>query len=366
MGDTGTPENIAKTRGLVALARSLGRIPIWLVLVAGLALTIILPALGLVNAYIQQVFMYIGINIILTAGLNLINGYMGEFSVGHAAFMAIGAYVSSILSVWVVPQAYGGIAFPFLLIAGGIAAAIAGFAVAVPSFRTRGDYLAIVTLAFNMIVKSALENIDAVGGPRGFLGIGKLSSMAWVYVWVVISIYCIRNVVYSNFGRGVLSIREDEIAAELVTVDTRQCKVLVFVVAAFFAGVAGGLFAHLLQFINPRSFALFPKSTEILAMVYLGGIGSLAGSILGATIFTVMLEVLRPLGVWRWVVVPLSLVLLMIFRPTGMFGLREWKALVPLGEKRLLAGVRPSVQPAGGPASKDAAKGVNAGADLGD
>jgi branched-chain amino acid transport system permease protein len=308
------------------------RLPISWILLALLPLTILLPAVGLINSYIQQVFMYAGINVILTASLNLINGYMGEFSVGHAAFMAIGAYVSAILTVWVIPRAYGPFAFPLVLVAGGIAAALAGLLVAVPSFRTRGDYLAIVTLAFNMIVKSALENIEAVGGPRGLLGIEKLTSMAWVYVWTVVSVYCIRNVVYSNYGRGVLSIREDEIAAELVTVDTRQCKVVAFVIAAFFAGVAGGLFAHLLQFINPRSFALFPKSTEILAMVYLGGIGSIGGSILGATIFTITLEVLRPLGVWRWVAVPLLLVLLMIFRPRGIMGLREWKYLVPATE----------------------------------
>lgn len=328
------------------ICRAARKIPMKWVVVAILPLTIILPAFNLMNLYIQQVFMYVGINIILTAGLNLINGYMGEFSVGHAAFMAIGAYVSSILTVWVIPKAYGPLLFPLVLIAGGLAAALAGFLVAMPSFRTRGDYLAIITLAFNMIVKSALENIDAVGGPRGLLGIEKLTSMAWVYVWVVISIYCIRNVVYSNFGRGVLSIREDEIAAELVTVDTQKCKVVAFVVAAFFAGVAGGLFAHLLQFINPRSFALFPKSTEILAMVYLGGIGSIAGSILGATIFTVMLEVLRPLGVWRWVAVPLGLVLLMIFRPTGIMGLREWKGLVPAAERALPKGVSSGANPA--------------------
>ncbi|MGE5579053.1 MAG: branched-chain amino acid ABC transporter permease [Bacillota bacterium] len=311
----------------------INRPPLAWLLTAVLVLTIVLPAFGLVNAYLQQVFMYIGINIILVAGLNLINGYMGEFSVGHAAFMGIGAYVSAILTVWVIPRAQAVIAFPFVLIAGGLAAALAGFLVSVPSFKTRGDYLAIVTLAFNMIVKSALENIDAVGGPRGFLGIDKLTSMAWVYVWVVITIFCIRNIVYSNYGRGVMSIREDEIAAELVTVNTRQCKVIAFVMAAFFAGVAGGLYAHLLQFINPRSFALFPKSTEILAMVYLGGVGSLGGSILGATIFTVTLEVLRPLGVWRWVATPLCLVLLMIFRPRGIMGLREWKYLVPQAER---------------------------------
>ncbi len=302
----------------------------WLLAALFLA-SLLLPAW--LNPYIQQVLMYVGINIILTASLNLVNGYMGEFSVGHAGFMAVGAYTSAILSVWVFPKALGPVVFPLVLVIGGIVTALAGLAVAVPSFHTRGDYLAIVTLAFNMIIKSAIENIEVVGGPRGFMGIDKITSMAWVFFWVIVTLYSIRNFVYSNYGRGVLSIREDEVASELVSVNTRQCKVFAFVISAFFAGVAGGLFAHLLQFINPRSFAIFPKGTEILVMVYLGGIGSISGSVLGATVFTVALEIMRPLGVWRWVVLPLTLVLLMIFRPTGMMGLREAKILVPESEE---------------------------------
>jgi len=200
--------------------------------------------------------------------------------------------------------------------------------VAIPSFRTRGDYLAIVTLALNMIVKSAFENIDAVGGPRGFMGMAKLTSLPWVFCWVVVSVVCIRNFVYSRYGRGVLSIREDERVGELMGVNTRHVKVMAFVISSFFAGVAGALFAHLLQFISPRVFDII-KSTDVLIMVYLGGMGSLAGSILGATIYTVLLEVLRPLGVWRMVVMPLMLVLLMLFRPRGIMGLRECRWLIP-------------------------------------
>ena len=206
--------------------------------------------------------------------------------------------------------------------AGGLAAAAAGLIVAYPSFRTRGDYLAIVTLAFNMIVKSVLENLEVVGGPRGFLGMPRLTSLPWVAAWVIITLVALRNLVYSNFGRGIMAIREDEVAANLTSVDTRRLKVYAFLVSAFFAGVAGGLFAHLLQFINPRSFSIL-KSTDMLVMVYLGGTGSLAGSLLGATIFTVLLEVLRPLGLWRWVLGPLLLVLLMIFRPRGIMGFKE-------------------------------------------
>lgn len=200
--------------------------------------------------------------------------------------------------------------------------------VALPSFRTRGDYLAIVTLAFLMIVKSVIENIEAIGGPRGIPGIDKLTTLPWVFIWTVIAILVIRNFVYSKFGRGVLSIREDEIASNLMSVNTKQVKLQAFVISSFFAGVAGALFAHLLQFISPKVFDII-KSTDILIMVYLGGIGSLAGSILGATIYTVLLEVLRPLGVWRMVLMPLVLVLLMIFRPRGIMGMREFRWFVP-------------------------------------
>jgi len=287
-----------------------------------------LPASGALNPYVVQILMYVGINMILTLSLNLVNGYMGEFSVGHAGFMGIGAYVASILTVAVLPRAWAPLAFPAVLMAGGLAAAVAALVVAYPSFRTRGDYLAIVTLAFNMIVKSVLENISALGGPRGYLGMPRLTTLFWVAVWVMITLVALRNLVYSNFGRGIMAIREDEVAANLTSVDTRRLKVYAFLISAFFAGVAGGLFAHLLQFINPRSFSIL-KSTDMLVMVYLGGVGSLTGSLLGATIFTVLLELLRPLGLWRWVVGPLLLVLLMIYRPQGLMGFKETRWFKP-------------------------------------
>lgn len=303
-----------------------------LLLFLGFLLSLVFSQGWLINPYQAQVLMYLGVNIILTLSLNLINGYMGEFSVGHAGFMAIGAYVSAWLTVKVIPTAFGTWLFPLATILGGLGAALAGLIVAIPSFKTRGDYLAIVTLAFNMIIKSALENIEAVGGPRGFLGIPKLTNVAWVYVWTVFALLGIRNFVYSSFGRGVLAIREDETAAELTSVNTRQVKVLAFVFSSFLAGVAGALFAHLLMFINPRSFTIL-KSTDILVMVYLGGIGSMAGSILGAASYTLLLELLRPLEVWRWVAGPLLLILLMIFRPRGIMGLREYRLFIPREEE---------------------------------
>ena len=210
----------------------------------------------------------------------------------------------------------------------GLGTALVGLVVAIPSFKTRGDYLAIVTLAFNMIVKSVIENIDAIGGPRGIPGIDRLTTMPWVFFWTVLAFWVIRNFIYSNYGRGVLSIREDEIASDLMSVNTRQVKMLAFMVSSFFAGVGGALFAHLLQFISPRVFDII-KSTDFLIMVYLGGIGSIAGSILGATTYTVLLEVLRPLQVWRFVLMPLMLVFLMLYRPRGIMGLREFRWFIP-------------------------------------
>ena len=303
----------------------------------GFALSFLIPRFGLLDLYVQMILMYIGINIILTASLNLVNGYMGEFSVGHAGLMAAGAYVSSILTVRVFPESLGPWLFPVAVVAGGLAAGACGLLVAIPSFKTRGDYLAIVTLAFNMIVKSVIENIDAVGGARGFLGMRKLTTLPWVFVWTVATVWMIRNFVYSKYGRGVLSIREDEIAGELSGVSTRRVKLLGFVLSSFGAGVAGALYAHLLQFINPRAFDIV-KSTDILIMVYLGGIGSIAGSILGGSLYTILLEVLRPIGIWRMVLMPLVLVLLMLFRPRGIMGLREFRWFRPWRDERYMAG----------------------------
>jgi len=302
----------------------------WPVLMAaGLLFCIAASAFEILDLYLQLILIYVGINIILTVSLNLINGYMGEFSVGHAGFMAVGAYVASLITIHVIPSGAATWLFPLAILAGGLGAAIVGLLLAIPSFKTRGDYLAIVTLAFCMIVKSVLENIEAIGGPRGLLGMEKLTTLPWVFFWTALTVWVIRNLVFSNFGRGVLSIREDEIIGDLMGVNTRQVKIIAFVVSSFFAGIAGGLYAHALQFINPRMFDII-KSTDILIMVYLGGIASISGSIIGAVIFTILLEVLRPLGVWRMVLMPLMLVLLMLYRPRGIMGLMEAHPFKPL------------------------------------
>jgi branched-chain amino acid transport system permease protein len=304
------------------------KLVVWIVLIVGLALSFAIPQFGLVNGYIQTIIMYVGINIILTTSLNIVNGYMGEFSIGHAGFMAVGAYVASLLTLHVFPSSSSFFFFPLAVIAGGLGAALVSLVVAIPSFKTRGDYLALITLAFTYIVKSLIQNIAAIGGPRGIVGIDKLTTLPWVFVWTVLSVWIMRNFVYSNFGRGVFSLREDEVAARLMSVNTRQVKFLAFALSSFFAGVAGALFAHLLQYISPNVFDI-SKSVDVLLMVYLGGIGSIGGSILGATIYTVLLEILRPLGMFRMVLMPLLLVFLMIYRPRGIMGLHELRWLVP-------------------------------------
>jgi branched-chain amino acid transport system permease protein len=319
----------------------------------GFVLAFAIPEYNLLNKYVQLVMMYVGINIILTVSLNLVNGYMGEFSLAHAGFMAVGAYTAALLTQKAIPVALHPALFPVAVLAGGLVAAIMGLIVAVPSFKIRGDYLAIITLAFLMIVKSVIENIDAIGGPRGIPGIRRLTTLPWVFFWVVVTVWVVRNFVYSKYGRGVLAIREDEIASDLMSVNTRRVKFMAFMVSSFFAGIAGGLFAHVLQFISPRVFDII-KTTDVLIMVYLGGIASIGGSILGATVYTVLLELLRPstfaglvswlpevifdplneyfirhLGVWRMVIMPLALVLVMIFAPRGIMGLRECRWFVP-------------------------------------
>ncbi len=323
------------------------------------------------SLYTMSVLMFMGVNVILSASLNLVNGYMGEFSCGHAGFMCVGAYVSSLLGVWLFAKdkvfgaallnpEYALYAFPFVILAGGVAAALAGLLVAVPSYKTRGDYLAIITIAANYIIISAIENIGAIGGSRGFMGMKRLvNSMEdiielpwmpiWVFIFTVFSIWLIRRYVSSTFGKGVSAICQDEVAAEIMSVNTNKMKTITFMLSSGLAGIAGGLFAYILGYVNPGSFNIM-KSTEVLVMVYLGGMGSLTGSVLSAILFTFMLEGFRfiiPLAndfahqvhlipdgydispVWRWVLIPLLLIVLMQFRPEGIMGNRELGDIFP-------------------------------------
>jgi len=305
------------------------------------------------NPYTQLILLYMCANIILALSLNLVNGFTGQFSIGHAGFMAVGAYVSAFLSMKpeigsVKLELFTGplefINFLVFAATGGLAAALAGWFVGLPSLRLRGDYLAIVTLGFGEIIRVILLNTQAVGGARGMFGIpgpsdivlggGAVTIPSFVIsfllasFWVITTFLFLWRLVHSTHGRAFLSVREDEIAAEAMGVDTTSMKVKAFVISSFFAGVAGAIFAHSSHYLNPSSFG-FNKSVDVIIMVVLGGMGSLSGSVLAAIIVTILPEfILRPLQDYtgvdlRMVIYSLALILFMIIRPSGLFGTRE-------------------------------------------
>ena len=286
-----------------------------------------------ISPYFVQVLCLAGINVTLAVSLNLINGFTGQFSIGHAGFMAIGAYASAWITVTFGDRIRQVVGFlpeigrdSVLLLAalavGAVLAAIAGFFVGVPSLRLRGDYLAIVTLGFGEIIRVFILNIDAVGGARGYSGIPKLANFFWIWLFAVISVLVVSRTVNSSFGRTLIAIREDEIAAEAMGVDTTRSKVISFVVSSAMAGIAGGLFGHYLMYLHTNSFT-FIKSFEIIIMVVIGGLGSITGSVLGAVLFIGLTEGLREFAQYRMVLFSLLLIVIMIVRPQGILGHRE-------------------------------------------
>jgi len=314
---------------MIDLKRSVLFPAVMLAIFAGL--NIILP--NMFNAYIQTLMVYSCINIILAVSLNLVNGFTGQFSIGHAGFMAAGAYLSAFLTMkfpnWAGP--FIGLNFFLNTIAGGLVAAAAGYAVGLPSLRLKGDYLAIVTLGFGEIIRVVLLNIEAVGGARGMYGIPKTANFFWAFTWVFITILTVKRLIGSTHGRAFLSVREDEIAAESVGINTTRYKVQAFVISAFFAGVAGAIFAHYLSYLNPSTFS-FMKSIDVVVMVVLGGMGSISGSVIAAIIITILPEILRPLQEitktdFRMVIYSLTLVILMLAKPDGIFGKLEFSDL---------------------------------------
>jgi branched-chain amino acid transport system permease protein len=272
--------------------------------------------------------------VMLTLSLNVVNGYMGEFSCSHPGFMALGAYMASIFTVVLfvqdntfgaplLPPGLGFFMFPVGLVLAGFISAIGALLVAIPSFRTRGDYLAIISLAFMFIVKSLFENLQFVGGARGLGGQPNWATLPIVFLWAVLCVWTINNFVRSTMGKALNAVRDGELAADAMTVDTSRTKMVAFLFAAFWAGLAGGLFAHVLGYVNPGTFDL-KKLAEVLAMVYLGGLNSVVGSIVGAVSYTLLGEALRPLELWKWIIIPVLLILVMIFRPTGLIAFREF------------------------------------------
>ncbi|MBI4510707.1 MAG: branched-chain amino acid ABC transporter permease [Deltaproteobacteria bacterium] len=324
--------------------------------IAGIGLSfvaqlVLAPAIG---PFYAKIFTDIGINIILAVSLNVVNGFTGQFSIGHAGFMAVGGYMAGAVTyygsflLWGSAEIHGGflgsgdILFLCGCLAGGLTAAAAGYVVGLPSLRLRGDYLAIVTLGFGEIIRVLLqqtgdvlflkEEIDQaspitllgmLGGSLGFTGIPFYTTVFWVYVFVTLTLVVAYRLKESSFGRAFLSIRENEIAAEAMGINTTKFKVQAFVLSAFFAGIAGGLFAHEVgTALNPRELG-FQKSFDIVIMVVLGGTGSVSGAVLAAMLLTILPEMLRSFADYRMIVYALSLIVMMIVRPQGLFGIRE-------------------------------------------
>ena len=316
------------------------------------AKTILLGALALFFAasfFSNQIASYplfisynIGISIIMAVSLNLINGYTGQFSLGHAGFMAIGAYASAVISNHFGELnifAANGI-FVVALLAGGLSAAVAGLLVGLPTLRLRGDYLAIVTLGFGEIIRVILQNLDAVGGARGLSVAHGWTNLFWTFGLAAVTTYVIASLVNSTYGRGFIAVRDDEVAAEAMGINTTKYKVTAFVIGAFFAGLAGGLYAHSTQFLTPNGFG-FMQSIAYVVMVILGGMGNTVGVILAAILLTLLPEGLRmvagiehlpglaaerPLswiGNTRMIIYSLLLIVLMLTRPQGLFSLKK-------------------------------------------
>lgn len=296
------------------------------------------------GGYIKHVINNCGIAVVATVSLNLIIGFTGQFSLGHAGFMAIGAYVSASFATFLAPALFGSLNLPpylmdnlimlFGLILGGLAAAIAGLLVGLPTLRLRGDYLAIATLGFSEIIRVTILNIQVIGGARGFIGIPETANIFWIWLTAIVTIVVISNLVYSPRGSAFLAVREDEIAAGSIGIQTTKYKVIAFIIGSFFAGMAGSLFAHHNAYLNPSSFD-FLKSVEVVLMVVLGGLGSITGSIIAAIGVTSILEALRGFHEFRLVIYSLLLIVMMIIRPQGIFGNKE---IFSATEKRMLKG----------------------------
>lgn len=331
------------------LKRILGIVVAVLVLIAANAMMSREGLFGFgIPYYYAEILSLTGISVILAVSLNLITGFTGQFSIGHAGFMAVGAYSSVFLTVYysqALEQALTAVVgatvaqalvFLFVVVFGALVAAAAGLLVGIPSLRLRGDYLAIVTLGFAEIIRIVILNIDRVGGATGFRGavapwegrpiIPLWGNFIWIGGFAIITIVVVYNIVHSDVGRALISIREDELAAEAMGINTTRYKVLAFVISSAFAGIAGALFGHFRQFLHTNDFQ-FIRSIEIIIMIVLGGMGSIVGSVLGAIVITILPELLRKLPgdlySYRLVIYSALLILIMLTRPQGVMGSRE-------------------------------------------
>ncbi len=270
----------------------------------------------IINPFQQVNLFLMGINIIMAVSLNLLVGFTGQLALGHAGFMAIGAYVAAIFTVKLhLPFALG-------IVAGAVAAAITGVIIGLPTLRLRGDYLAIATLGFAEIIRVVFVNTEYVGGAAGLIGIPQLTNWTWLYFLTIATVLLIKNFIDSTHGRACISVRENEIAAETMGINTTKYKVLAFSMGAFFAGVAGALYAHYFFLIQPVTFS-FLKSFDALVMVVLGGLGSISGSIIAALLVTGLTAALQSLAALRMVIYAAILIVVMVYRPQGLMGTKE-------------------------------------------
>ena len=286
-----------------------------------------LMSINVINSYYKGIITLALINIILAVSLNLIVGFTGQLCLGHAGFMSIGAYVSAVLTQ------KAGMPFIVSIFIAAIIACVFAALIGYPTLKLTGDYFAITTLAFCEIIRIIIMNIDLVGGARGFTGIPRETNFTLAFLFMVVTVIVIYNIIHSSQGRAMLSVRENEIAAESMGINAFKYKMIAFIIGAFFAGLAGGLYAHYMGYIQPASFD-FNKSIDYLTFVVFGGMGSLSGSIIATIILTFLPELLRGLGEFRMLIYPLALIMLMIFRPQGLLGDKEvslniFKKLLP-------------------------------------
>jgi branched-chain amino acid transport system permease protein len=292
-----------------------------------LALQSALDAAG--RGDLSLVLIAVGVNVVLAVSLNVVNGFTGQFSLGHAGFMAVGAYTAAKVTLAMHGQALGfppavgdHLVFAVALACGMAASALAGLVVGMPSLRLRGDYLAIVTLGFGEIIRSIIVNSRFLGQATGLQGLPRFTNVTWVGVSVIATIVMARRLAVSTQGRALFAIREDEVAAEAMGVDTTGYKVRAFVISASYAGLAGGLLVHVLQLATPNSFT-FVQSIEAVVMVVLGGLGSITGSVVAACVLSFSRELLRDFQQFQMVTYAALLIILMLVRPQGIFGTRE-------------------------------------------
>ena len=297
----------------------------------GALLATFLLARLVTDPYVNDVLTTIGINVILAVSLNLVIGHTGQFSLGHAGFMSVGAYLSAAITLLLGPHLLGedggslwaqNALFCGGLMVGGISAAVAGLLVGIPSLRLRGDYLAIVTLGFGEIIRVIFQNIEPLGGALGLNGIPNYTTVGWTFSIAALTVFVVGCLINSTYGRGFIATHDDEIAAEAMGLNTTRYKVVAFVVGAFFAGLAGGLYGHFKMSITAAGFD-FTKSIEIVVMVILGGMGNTLGVILAAILLTILPEVLRPIAEFRMILYSLLLIVLMLLRPRGLFNFRR-------------------------------------------